>query len=598
MISSGKRLIKIISISRLAFKGYEKKLALLTILGFFGGVLEGVGVNALIPLLSFATGSDMGGNDAISRALRSMFEFVGVSFNIKFLLIFIATLFILKAFVLVIINFIRISIVADYEEKTRSRLYKKFLNSNWEYLMNQKLGRVENILMTDVRYGSTLLHQASATIMTLTGFLVYIVIAFNISMYITIVTLLTGAVFFLFLKPILYRTRKIAQKVSDTNKDIAHSVNESIMGLKTIKSLCASQPVAKEGEDKFYWLKKLRKKSFIYTEIVGTVIEPLSVVFITVVFALSFKSPEFSIATFGAVVYLIHHIFIYVQRMQASLNNVNESSPYVKNIIQQEEEAEKNYEAISKGKVEKFVFKNKLSVKNLFFSYVGADRDVLKDINFSISKGDLVGFIGPSGAGKTTLVDLLLRLFEPKSGEILLDGVNINDIDLLEWRKSVGYVSQDIFLLNDTIENNIRFYDDSISKNDIEKSSRLAYIHDFIKTLPEGYQTTIGERGMRVSAGQRQRIAIARVLARNPQILILDEATSALDNESEMMIQKFIENLKGKITVLVIAHRLSTIMNSDRLISIENGEIVEIGKPNELLKDETSYFYKVNNIRQ
>jgi len=597
MISSGKRLIKIISISKLAFKGYEKKLVLLTFLGFLGGILEGVGINALIPLLSFATGREMGGNDAISRALRSLFELVGVSFNIKFLLIFIATLFILKALVLVVINFIRISIIADYEEKTRTRLYKKFLNSSWGYLMKQKLGYIENVLMTDVRYGSTLLHQASATIMTFTGFLVYIFIAFNISVYITTVTLFTGAVFFLFLKPILYRTRKIAQKVSDTNKDIAHSINESITGLKTIKSLLANKSIGDLGQEKFFELKKLRKRSFIYTEIVGTIIEPLSVVFITVVFALSFKSPEFSIATFGAVVYLIHHIFIYVQRMQASLNNVNESAPYVKNIINQEEEAEENIE-ISKEKKDNFVFERKLEVKNLSFSYNSKSVDVLKNINFSISKGEMVGIIGPSGAGKTTVVDLLLRLFEPQKGEILLDDINNSSINLNDWRKNVGYVSQDIFLLNDTIENNIRFYDNSIIKQDIEKAAKLAYINDFIKSLPEGYKTIIGDRGISISAGQRQRIAIARVLARNPKILILDEATSALDNESEMMIQKFIEDLKGKITVLVIAHRLSTIMNSDKLISIDGGSIKEVGSPKKLLKDRESYFYKVSNIRQ
>jgi len=597
MISSGKRLIKIISISKLAFKGYEKKLVLLTFLGFLGGILEGVGINALIPLLSFATGREMGGNDAISRALRSLFELVGVSFNIKFLLIFIATLFILKALVLVVINFIRISIIADYEEKTRTRLYKKFLNSSWGYLMKQKLGYIENVLMTDVRYGSTLLHQASATIMTFTGFLVYIFIAFNISVYITTVTLFTGAVFFLFLKPILYRTRKIAQKVSDTNKDIAHSINESITGLKTIKSLLANKSIGDLGQEKFFELKKLRKRSFIYTEIVGTIIEPLSVVFITVVFALSFKSPGFSIATFGAVVYLIHHIFIYVQRMQASLNNVNESAPYVKNIINQEEEAEENIE-ISKEKKDNFVFERKLEVKNLSFSYNSKSVDVLKNINFSISKGEMVGIIGPSGAGKTTVVDLLLRLFEPQKGEILLDDINNSSINLNDWRKNVGYVSQDIFLLNDTIENNIRFYDNSIIKQDIEKAAKLAYINDFIKSLPEGYKTIIGDRGISISAGQRQRIAIARVLARNPKILILDEATSALDNESEMMIQKFIEDLKGKITVLVIAHRLSTIMNSDKLISIDGGSIKEVGSPKKLLKDRESYFYKVSNIRQ
>ena len=183
-------------------------------------------------------------------------------------------------------------------------------------------------------------------------------------------------------------------------------------------------------------------------------------------------------------------------------------------------------------------------------------------------KGEFLGLIGPSGAGKTTIVDLLLRLLKPGHGSILLDGVDISGIDMKAWRTNVGYVSQDIFLFNESIADNIRFYSSSISDNAIEEAAKLANIHEFVMELPDKYQTVVGERGIRLSGGQRQRIALARVLARRPQILILDEATSALDNESEIKIQESIQKLKGKITILVIAHRLSTILNTDRLISL------------------------------
>jgi ABC-type multidrug transport system fused ATPase/permease subunit len=166
-----------------------------------------------------------------------------------------------------------------------------------------------------------------------------------------------------------------------------------------------------------------------------------------------------------------------------------------------------------------------------------------------------------------------------------------------DWRNNIGYVSQDIFLIDDTVANNIRFYDSTISDEAIINAARLAYIDEFVQGLPDKYETIVGERGVRLSGGQKQRVVLARILAREPELLILDEATSALDNESELAIQNSIQNLRGKITVFAIAHRLSTLENSDRLLVIEDGKISEQGVPQELLKNPDSYFSKVFNLR-
>ncbi|MBI4778850.1 ATP-binding cassette domain-containing protein [Candidatus Falkowbacteria bacterium] len=238
-----------------------------------------------------------------------------------------------------------------------------------------------------------------------------------------------------------------------------------------------------------------------------------------------------------------------------------------------------------------------MEFKNVGFSY-DQSKLILKNVSFTIKKGEMVGLIGPSGAGKTTIVDIILRLFNPNKGEISIDGENINKIKINDWRKNIGYVSQDIFLKNDTIANNIKFYNDSITDEEMVEAAKMANIYDFILSCPDKFSTVIGERGFLLSVGQRQRIVIARILARRPEILILDEATSALDNESEVLIQKVIENLKNKITVLLIAHRLSTVMNCTKLLVLQNGEIKEQGSPEELMADPNSYFFKVSNIRK
>ena len=177
-----------------------------------------------------------------------------------------------------------------------------------------------------------------------------------------------------------------------------------------------------------------------------------------------------------------------------------------------------------------------------------------------------------------------------------IDGINIKEINRQSWRQNIGYVSQDIFLFNDTIENNIRFYNDSLSHEEIDTAAKIANIYDFIESLPDKFQTIIGERGVKLSGGQRQRIVLARVLARKSSLIVLDEATSSLDNESEALIQQTIKNIKNKATLLVIAHRLSTITNSDRLLVIEDGRIRESGTPTELIENKESYFHKVSDI--
>ncbi len=209
----------------------------------------------------------------------------------------------------------------------------------------------------------------------------------------------------------------------------------------------------------------------------------------------------------------------------------------------------------------------------------------------------MVGLVGSSGTGKTTMVDLLLRLLKPQEGKMLLDGEDISEIKLSQWRKSIGYVPQDPFLLNDTIENNIKFYNKDLRQEDIIKAAKMANIYDFIESQPQKMDTAVGERGVNLSGGQKQRIVLARILAKKPQLLILDEATSSLDNESEIIIQKSVEKLKGKITVLAIAHRLSTILNFDKVFIMGNGRIIESGNPRELLEKQNSHFFKIYNLK-
>jgi len=554
-------------------------------------------VNALIPLLSFFTGSGDRGGDFISQFIEKFFILLHVPFDLPYLLIFISLLFLLKAIALLAFNFIKAKIKADYERQTRDFLFRGILKANWPYLLRQKLGYLETVLMTNVQNSTGMLESIGGAIMIVTGLFMYLLVAINISVMLTVMTLGVGVVLLLIFKPLIWRIRQVARKTESLNRETARHINENILGMKTVKFMLAEEPVASIGARHFDRLRDFKIRTFWLQVIPGISIQPISVIFISVIFAFSFYySPAaFSFAALAVIIYLIQRIFTYIQMLQSTLNTFSNLTPYLQGVLRYQDEALENKEE-DEG-LDSFQFKHSLELKNIQFSYQD-EKLVLSDLSLEVKKGEMVGLIGLSGSGKTTIFDLLLRLFKPVSGKILLDGKDISRVSLKEWRGNIEYVSQDLFLMNDTIANNIRFYDESITEQEIIEASKKAHIYDFIESLPQGFETAAGERGVRLSAGQRQRIAIARALVRKPKILLLDEATSALDNESEVQIQTTIEQLKGRTTIIVIAHRLSTVVNSDQLLVLENGRIIERGKPKELLRDKQSYFYKVYNIRK
>lgn len=248
------------------------------------------------------------------------------------------------------------------------------------------------------------------------------------------------------------------------------------------------------------------------------------------------------------------------------------------------------------GGVELTEFSEEIEFRNVRFSYE-SDREVIGGINFKVKKGETVALVGPSGGGKSTTSDLIPRFYDVCSGEILIDGKNIKEYNLPSLRKSMGIVSQETVLFNDTIENNIRLGNDIATMEDIERAARIANAHNFIMETSEGYQTNIGDRGAKLSGGQRQRLSIARAILKNPDILILDEATSALDTESEKLVQEALDKLLSGRTSIIIAHRLSTIKNADKIIVIEQGRIVEEGTHTELI-DKGGLYAKLVALQQ
>lgn len=258
------------------------------------------------------------------------------------------------------------------------------------------------------------------------------------------------------------------------------------------------------------------------------------------------------------------------QRGMAGYNRFNE-------MMQHKVEIDDAPDAIATGEI-----KGRITFENVTFGYL-QDKPVLKHFDLDIAPGEKVAFVGATGAGKTTLASLLLRFYEPTQGRVLLDGVDIRKYKQSYLRNHVGLVQQDVFLFSDSVNFNIAYGKIKASEQEIEQAAKLAAADDFISALPEGYETKVGERGVKLSGGQKQRIAIARAFLKNPPVMVFDEATSALDTKTEKQIQKSLDKLAESRTTLIIAHRLSTIINADRIVVLHNGEIAEIGTHKELM---------------
>ncbi len=577
---------------RQAFAPYKWRIVCMAILSFVSGILEGVGITAVIPLFSFIGGGGVA-TDNISVTIAKLFTYLHLPYTARFLLGFMLVLFVAKAVFLLVSQQISARVVADFQRKTQESLLRKTFASTWPFLSSQKVGHLDQMLSTEVANSAAILLYISNGILVVVNLFIYSALVFNISPSVAVLTVLSGGALSFVFFPLLKKARMVSAGMVRENKELAHFASEHIIGAKTIKSMHLEEATFSRGMELSNKMRNLYLRLSLIRNGTASLLQLVGVFFVVGLFVFMYRTSVFAFASFAVAVYALNKVFVNIQFAQSTAHAISMQAPYLSSLQKYQREADEQKEIETGSRP--FSFEWELRFQSVEFAY-RKNEPALKNISFSLKKGEVVGLIGHSGAGKTTVVDMILRLIEPNSGAVLLDGKDIREVGLREWREHIGYVSQEVFLLNDTIENNIRFYNNAITKSDIKEAARMANIYDFVMSLPEKWNTPVGERGVMLSGGERQRVMLARVLARKASILVLDEATSALDSESEMLIQKAIMGLKGKVTVLAIAHRLSTVKASDTLIVLQEGKVVEQGSPDVLLKDEQSNFFKMYHI--
>ena len=480
------------------------------------------------------------------------------------------------------------NISQDVEHSLRTDTFKNVLGLDLQYFENKSSGRLMAVLNDDVNQlekfldtGANKLLQTLTTVVVIGGTFLYISPLIAIFAFIPIPIIIFGS--FKFTKTIASRYTRIRNAIETLNANLSNSLS----GVLTVKSFNRE-----EKEFNRILSSSTEVKSANYHAI------KLSAAFIPIIrIAILFGftatlliggfmalDGEINVAMYSVLLFITQRLlwpltelgdtFDLYQRAMASFKRINalkNTQPDIQN------------GSIEAGSIEKFI-----SLEDVNFSYVD-NFPVLNDVSINIKKGSTTAIVGSTGSGKSTLIKLLLRLYDVKDGKIKFDDIDIRDLNIHSLRKTIGLVSQDIFLFEGTVFENIAYGNLEASNDDIWKAAKLSESDEFINLLPNKEDTIVGERGQKLSGGQRQRISIARAILKNPEILILDEATSAVDNETEAAIQRSLDTLKEGRTVIAIAHRLSTIRNADIIYVLEKGEIVESGTHEELVKVKKVY---------
>ncbi|WP_086040060.1 SAV1866 family putative multidrug efflux ABC transporter [Staphylococcus aureus] len=482
----------------------------------------------------------------------------------------------------------------------RKKLYNHLQALSARFYANNQVGQVISRVINDVEQTKDFI---------LTGLMniwldcITIIIALSIMFFLDVKLTLAALFIFPFYILTVYvffgRLRKLTRERSQALAEVQGYLHERVQGISVVKSFAIEDNEAKNFDKKntnflTRALKHTRWNAYSFAAInTVTDIGPIIVIGVGAYLAIS---GSITVGTLAAFVGYLELLFGPLRRLVASFTTLTQSFASMDRVFQLIDEDYDIKNGVGAQPIE--IKQGRIDIDHVSFQYNDNEAPILKDINLSIEKGETVAFVGMSGGGKSTLINLIPRFYDVTSGQILIDGHNIKDFLTGSLRNQIGLVQQDNILFSDTVKENILLGRPTATDEEVVEAAKMANAHDFIMNLPQGYDTEVGERGVKLSGGQKQRLSIARIFLNNPPILILDEATSALDLESESIIQEALDVLSKDRTTLIVAHRLSTITHADKIVVIENGHIVETGTHRELIAKQGAYehLYSIQNL--
>jgi ATP-binding cassette, subfamily B, bacterial MsbA len=565
---------------------YKLQIAKISCLAVVCAFFEAINLGALVPLIQILNSTtDPGG--MFWDTLKQIFGIFGLELNFLNLLLVMGILFLIGQVLLYRKKRMQANLWFSFSADLKNHIFQKLLNTDIRYHYSEKSGKFIDILNRQAEYATTSVFAATE-ILTFIFFIgVYIIILLYISVSLTIICLVIALSCLYFLNFLIKRSKAIGIRCNNTNILMNEFITERLGLVKLIKIFSTEDLEA----------EKLRKITTQYTKnntdfwMNGVKIETS---FQIIIFALALMILYISAIVLSLPVAMLLVFIFTLVRLTDPLRQINAKRHELGGQLASLEKIDLTLhetqakQSILSGDLPFNTVSDRIELSHVDFSYTESSP-IIRDVSLVVKKNEMVALVGASGGGKSTLVDLIIRLIEPDRGEICIDGTNIRNFDIHKYHQKIGFVSQDSYIFNDTILNNICYGSGTVSREKAVEAAKTANAYDFIMQLPDGFQTELGERGVKISGGQKQRISLARAIYKEPELLILDEATSALDSEAEKIIQQSIISIKNKYTIIVIAHRLSTVENADKILVVENGRITETGTHTELIAANGTY---------
>lgn len=565
----------------------DRKNFILILLLNIGVALTGsISIVMLVPMLDFLNVS-IGDNGLLNLLLQPFASMGYMQRAITIITVFVVLLLlraILNSFATVRQN----AYMEKYEMDLRKDIYKTIRAADWEVLSVKSGSDLIQLIAYQTRQTRLCLQWSIALIASGFSAILQLAIALWMSVPVTLAALAVGIVFLLLFRPFLKKSKDYGQVAVEVNRAMHRETQNQLNSIKEIRAYGAEEHhddiFAKISQD--YYDTSLRATQLrVIPQLCYSV---AAAILIALAFLYSVPVLQTGTAQLMVLVYIFSRLWPMFSSWQGQLQNIQTYVPAFEAIQASLDELKQGKREPEPSK-EALPFEKEVTFDHVHFTYQSGSEEVLRDVNFTLPCGSVTALVGPSGAGKSTTADLLLGLLQPTKGQILVDGTALAGDTLGAWRKAIGYIPQEPLILNATVRENLLRFHPEASEEEMVDALKRSLAWPFVEKLPLGLDTVLGDKGVRISGGERQRIVLARVLMGKPRLIILDEATSALDYESENFIRETIRSLRNSTTVLIIAHRMATIRGADRAVVLLNGKIAEQGNLQELLNKENSY---------
>lgn len=554
-------------------RAYPARTAIMLVALCIAGVAEGLSLTTLLPLMSVAVGGTA--ESGFGRTLVGMLAQVGLQPTIGVMLFIIVGGMVVKSLLLLLANRQVGYTVAHVATALRLELIEALLASRWEYFLRQHTGALANSIATEAYRAATGFQYGASVIALAIQVLVYVVVALLVAWQATLVSLIIGMFFLFVLHRLVRASRRAGARQTRLMRALLAYLTDVLGSVKPLKAMARDNVAEAVLRDQNMQLESAMKREVMSKETLRALQEPMIAALAATGLYLALVYWKMSLAEVMVLVFLLVRILTLLNKMQRQFQHQTTQDSAYWSLRAAAAEAGRAVEQ-STGTATPSLDQG-IRMSNVWFGYGG--KSVFRGLNMNIPAGSFTAVVGESGIGKSTFLDLLCGLACVQTGQILVDGVAIEQLDLKRWRRFIGYLPQENVLLHDTVCANVLVGEISLTRSDAEHALRQAGAWDFVAALPEGMDTIVGERGGKISSGQRQRVALARALAHRPKLLVLDEPTSALDPESEKMICATLRELAGNLTIVAVSHQPAMAAVADRIYSFDEGKATLVNDP-------------------